>query len=187
MNQHHPPSYMSVILRPFPCSHLSLHTLPLNRQRWQRQWKWSLRATHRCTKWTCSNDWMVVVVCVWFVPLVWCKCYTFHLICIQEEKEGDGGWYEPPTPSIIFERGPQTPSMFPPPSPYTSEHSLELAPPTFLHPESLEMLPPREEQAWVCFGYATVVHTYSVWNSVPWFTGHCTYTVVLMCNVLTAQ
>ena len=129
-------------------------------------------------------------VYVWFVPLVWCKYYTFHLIsCIQEEKEGDGGSYEPlsPPPSIMSERGPQTPSMFPPPSPYTSEYSLELAAPTFLHPESLEMRPPREEQAWVCFGYATVVHTYSVWNSVPWFTGHCTYTVVLMCNVLTAQ
>ena len=92
--------------------------------------------------------------------------YYFHLIsCIQEEKEGDGGLYEPPTSSIISEHGPQTPSMFPPPSPYSStEHSLELAAPTFLHPESLEMGPPREEQAWVCFGYIIVV--YSVLSSV---------------------
>ena len=77
-------------------------------------------------------------------------CYTFHLISCIQEKEGDGGSYEPPTPSIISERGPKTPSMFPPPSPYSStEHSLELAAPTFLHPEYLEMGPPREEQAWV--------------------------------------
>ena len=43
----------------------------------------------------------------------------------------------------------------------------------------------------VCIGYVctTTVYccTYSVWNSVPWSTGYCTYTVVLMCNVLTAQ
>ena len=153
-----------------------------------------MRATHRCTKWTCSSDW-IIAVCVWFVPLVWCKCYTFRLIsCIQEEKEGDGGSYEPPTSSIISERGPQTPSMFPPPSPYSStEHSLELAAPTVLHPEPLEMGLPREEQAWVCFRYTYICmyvvywiwmysnyccmysNCISVWNSFLWFTGYCTY------------
>ena len=31
-------------------------------------------------------------VCGLFL-LIWCKCYTFHLIsCVQEEKEGEAGF-----------------------------------------------------------------------------------------------
>ena len=30
MDHHHPPSYLSVVLRLLPCSHLPLHTLLLN-------------------------------------------------------------------------------------------------------------------------------------------------------------
>ena len=114
--------------------------------------------------------------------------------CIQEEKEREEHLYGPPPPPIISERGPQTPSMFPPPSPYTSsEHSLELAAPTFLHPESLEMGPPREGQAQVCFKCTLLIVVYifcvEFCLTVPWFTGcmYTTYTVVLMCNVLIVQ
>ena len=77
---------------------------------------------------------------------------------IQEEKKQEEYMYELPTSSIIS--GSQTPSMFPPPSSYSTEHSLELAVPTLLHPESLEIEPPGEEQAWVCFGYAIVVRIF---------------------------
>ena len=113
--------------------------------------------------------------------------------CKQEEKEREEHLYEPPSPSIISERGPQTPSMFPLPSPYLStEHSLELAAPTFLAPESLEMLPPREDQAWVCFGHncctyiftyildMQLLYIYYVLSSVS--LSYCTYTTYTVPN-----
>ena len=131
MNHHHPPSYMSMVLRPLPCSHLSLHTLPLDRQRWQRQWKWSLRATHRCTKWTCSSDWMVAV-CVWFVPLVWCKCYTFHLILVYRRRKVMGAHmnhHHPPSYLNVVLR--------PLPCSHLPLHTLPLNTPlSWLHPPS---------------------------------------------------
>ena len=77
----------------------------------------------------------------------------------------EGEWYEPPTPSIISERGPQTPSVFPPPSPYSSERYLEVAVPTSHPPPSLELGPPRAEQPRVCFGCA-VIGCYHCYNAI---------------------
>ena len=47
--------------------------------------------------------------------------------CIQEEKEREEHLYEPSPPSIIYERDPQTPSMFPSLSPYSSTGQTEMA------------------------------------------------------------
>ena len=47
--------------------------------------------------------------------------------CIQEEKEREERLYEPPPPSIMYDRDPQTPSMFPPPCPYSSTEQTEMA------------------------------------------------------------
>ena len=74
----------------------------------------------------------------------------------QEEKEGE--WYsnEPSPSSIISQHGPQTPSVLPPPSPYSSEWPLEVAEPASLPPPSHELGPSRAVQTQVCFGHVVV-------------------------------
>ena len=47
--------------------------------------------------------------------------------CIQEEKEREERLYEPTTPSIIYERDPQTLSMFPSLSTYSSTEQTKMA------------------------------------------------------------
>ena len=71
----------------------------------------------------------------------------------EAEQEREGDWIEAPSPYGISQWGPQTPSVFPPPSPYTYSYAESF------HEEahSLEMGPPGAVPAQVCFGYVVVV------------------------------
>ena len=75
-----------------------------------------------------------------------------------EEMEVEGEvWREPPSPYSISYLGPQTPSFFPPPSPYSYlDPSLEVAPPPPLYPPTLGMGPWTAVQPLVCFARVVV-------------------------------
>ena len=208
MNHHHPPSYMSVILRSLPCSHLPVHTLPLDRQRWQRQWKWSLTATHRCTKWTCSSDWMVAVcVCglfLWSGVSVILSA-SFHVYRRRRKVMGARMNHQPP-PSYL------SVVLRPLPCSHIPLHTLPLNTLlSWLHPpSSIQNL-----LKWDCLkksrhGYALDIHIFVcmlcigygctaitvVCTTTVYLYGILSYglqaivricTVVLMCNVLIVQ
>ena len=94
---------------------------------------------------------------------MWCKCVSVYLLFytftqrspieVEEEWEREVDWMEAPSPYGISQWGPQTPSVFPPPSPYSYSYAESF------HEEarSLEMGPPRAVPTQVCFGYVVVV------------------------------
>ena len=75
------------------------------------------------------------------------------LIEVEGEREREGDWMEAPSPYGISQWGPQTPSMFPPPSPYSYSYAESF----HEEPRSLEMGPPRAVPTQVSFGYVVVV------------------------------
>ena len=96
MNHQPPPSYLSVVLRPLPCSHLPLHTLLLNTPlSWlhppssiQNLLKWD-----RLEKSRHGYDGLQIyncIVCMEFCPLVYRLCtYTVVLMCyVLIEQQG---------------------------------------------------------------------------------------------------
>ena len=106
-------------------------------------------------------SWFTVFV-LW--PNIWCGVSVFLFVSclihsqrspieVEEEREREEDWMKAPSPYGISQWGPQTPSVFPPPSPYSYSYAESF------HEEacSLEMGPPRVVPTLVCFGYVVVV------------------------------
>ena len=90
---------------------------------------------------------------------IWCGVSVFPFVsCLihsqrEEDQERVGDWIEPLSPYGIAQWGRQTPSVFPPPSPYSYSYARSF------HEEahSPGMGPPRAVPTQVCFGHVVVV------------------------------